>query len=237
MSSMNVQAIKTCIFDSSMNLEDFVWKHIGEQLKENTVVALTSKVVSIAEKRIVSKDSISKKDLIRREADHYICETMHDVSLTVKHGILIASAGIDESNSQEGAYILFPEDPYASAHKLYKFLKEKSKLKNIGVIITDSHTTPLRKGVTGVALAHWGFHPIENLVGTEDLFKKCLRMTSVNILDALAVAAVLVMGESAEAQPLALLQYPKIQFTDHDTAHEIKIPLEEDLYGPLMLKK
>jgi len=233
---MNVQAVKTCIYESSMNLQDFVWKHIGEKLQENTVVALTSKVVSIAEKRIVAKDTISKKDLIHQEADHYICETMHDVSLTVKHGILIASAGIDESNSQDGAYILFPLDPYASAHKLYKFLKEKSKLKNIGVIITDSHTTPLRKGVTGVALAHWGFHPIENLVGTEDLFKKCLRMTSVNILDALAVAAVLVMGESAEAQPLALVQYPKIQFTDRDTAHEIKIPLEEDLYGPLMLK-
>lgn len=102
--------------------------------------------------------------------------------------------------------------------------------------MTDSHTTPLRKGVTGVALAHWGFHPIENLVGTEDLFKKSLRMTSVNVLDALAVAAVLVMGESAESQPLALLQYPNVKFTDHDTAHEIKIPLHEDLYGPLMLK-
>ncbi|MEZ4814252.1 MAG: coenzyme F420-0:L-glutamate ligase [Bdellovibrionota bacterium] len=202
-----------------------------------SILAITSKIVSIAEKRVVSKESISKKDLIIQEADRFICETDHDVLLTLKHGILIASAGIDESNAQEGGYILFPEDPYASAKKLYDFLRERSQIKELGVIVTDSHTTPLRKGVVGVALSHWGFHPTRNLVGEEDLFKKCLRMTSVNVLDALAVSAVLVMGESNESQPLAIVNYPGLDFTDRDTAQEIKISPNEDLYAPLLSKR
>ncbi len=155
--------------------------------------------------------------------------------LTIKHGLILPSAGIDESNSATDDYILYPLDPYASAKKLGEDLRARSGFNKVGVILTDSHTTSLRKGVTGVGLAHWGFRAIRSEVGREDLFGRKLKMTAVNVLDALSVAAVLTMGESSEARPIALLQYDQIEFTSSTSPDEIKIPLEEDLYGPLLL--
>ncbi len=64
-------------------------------------------------------------------------------------------------------------------------------------------------------------------------------MTQINLLDALATAAVLVMGEGNEQSPLALIEdAPKITFFDREPTVEeeasIHIPITEDLYGPLL---
>src|SRR6266508_2193439 len=69
--------------------------------------------------------------------------------------------------------------------------------------ITDSKTAPLRVGVTGVTLAYSGFQALNDYVGTKDLFGRAWRMIKVNVVDALATAAVLVMGEGSEQTPLA----------------------------------
>ena len=167
-----------------------------------------------------------------------LCDGLHGVSLTIKHGLLIPSAGIDESNSENGDYILYPKDPFASARRLCQAIKEKLKLKNFGIILTDSHTHPLRRGVTGIALAYDGFFPWKNLIGEPDLYGRKMKMTSVNVVDSLAVAAVFVMGEAAEQQPLALIETNDVVFTDKAPQPEdIRIPLEEDLYGPLIAAK
>jgi F420-0:gamma-glutamyl ligase len=158
------------------------------------------------------------------------------VSLTIKHGILIPSAGIDESNSEEGAYILFPEDPYASAEILGSALRTRFGIRRLGIIITDSHTQPLRKGVTGIGLSHWGFRATKNYVGRKDLFGREIKMTHVNALDALAVAAVYAMGETDEQRPIAVLEGTEVEFTDATSVDEIRIPVEEDLYGHLLFK-
>ena len=234
MSSLKSVPIKTAIYRYGTNLQEFIWKAIHAQLHEGMIVAVTSKIISIAENELVPMAQISKRALIEREADHFLCETSFNVCLTVKHGLVIPSAGIDESNSESGHYILYPKDPYLSAQRLCDFLKQKSGFKKMGVIITDSHTSALRKGVVGVGLSHWGFKAIKNLVGEDDLFGRKIKMTSVNVLDALAVAAVLTMGESSECQPIALLEYGDAEFTEVTSADEIKIPLEEDLYGPLL---
>ena len=60
-------------------------------------------------------------------------------------------------------------------------------------------------------------------------------MTHVNIVDALSAAAVLAMGESNECQPLALIEYKDVEFCKTSDRKEIEIPLEEDLYGPLVV--
>jgi F420-0:gamma-glutamyl ligase len=62
----------------------------------------------------------------------------------------------------------------------------------------------------------------------------------MNILDALATTAVFAMGEGTEQTPFAVItNAPKINFVDRPpTAEEIKnvaIPIEEDLYAPLLL--
>lgn len=231
---LKAHAIKTPIFQIGENLETFLATHLEDQLFEGAIVAITSKIISLAEGQLVPKSEISKRDLIRKESDHFICETPHGVSLTIKAGLLIPSAGIDESNSPNGDYILYPENPFLSAQRIHDFLKLKFQIKNLGILLTDSHTHALRKGVTGISLAHWGFKATRSMVGEADLFGRAIQMTSVNLVDALSVTAVLLMGEVAETCPLAILNYPGLVYTNHSSAEEIAIPLEEDLYGPLL---
>jgi F420-0:gamma-glutamyl ligase len=91
----------------------------------------------------------------------------------------------------------------------------------------------LRNGVTGVALAWWGFRASRTLVGERDLFGRAFKMTSVNVADSVAAAAVLAMGEGAEARPLALVRYDEAEFTDADPdPAEARMEPARDLYLP-----
>jgi F420-0:gamma-glutamyl ligase len=242
--SLQVFPITTSTFRQGQDLLDFIIKHLNPSLiREEAVLAITSKIVSIAENatvRKLTKDGTpehkqEKQALVKKEADEFLGETLFGVSLTVKHGLLIPTAGIDESNSSEANYILFPKDPYQSARSLWLQLKKHYQLKKFGLILTDSHTTPLRKGVTGIGLAHAGFKATRDLIGSPDLFGRVMKMTQVNVLDALSASAVYEMGETNDSCPLAILYARGIEFTEESTKEEIQIPLKDDLYGSLFL--
>lgn len=234
---MKVEAIRTDRVDKAQDLNAFVDRFLP-QLEENSIVVITSKIVSLCEDRMIPKNRVNKYDLIAQEAEKIIPnEESKDASivLTYAQGLLIPSAGIDESNGKD-AFILYPKNPFDSAYKLWKFLRNKHNLENLGVIISDSHTTPLRKGVTGIALAWWGFNPLKSYVGSPDLFGHPLRVTHVNVADALAISAVFAMGEGAECTPIALIQNaPHVAFNPnpHDRS-EIAIDPQEDLYRPFL---
>lgn len=234
---MKVEAIRTDRVDQAQDLNVFVERFLP-QLEENSIVVITSKIVSLCEGRTIPKKDVKKYDLITQEAEKIIPnEESKDTSivLTYTHGLLIPSAGIDESNGQD-AFILYPQNPFDSAFKLWQFLRNKYSLENVGVIISDSHTTPLRKGVTGIALAWWGFNPLKSYVGSPDLFGHPLRVTYVNVADALAISAVFAMGEGAECTPIALIQEaPHVAFNSNPHDHsEIAIDPQEDLYRPFL---
>jgi putative folate metabolism gamma-glutamate ligase len=214
------------------------------RLTEHIVVAITSKIISLCEGRVVQKSpEVDKKKLIQQEADVYLEETeenLYNISLTIKNRLLIPNAGIDESNG-ENAYILYPENIQRTATEMWHFLREKHQVKNLGILITDSHTTPLRRGVTGIGLGWCGFSALKNYRGTPDCFGNKLKVTQVNNLDALAAAAVYVMGEGNEQTPFATIQgFSTLEFQQYPpTEAEIKavsISLEEDLYAPLLTK-
>ena len=228
--SLQVSAVKTPIYRLEVDLAAFVVESIRGKAQAGDVIAVTSKLFSVAEGKSIPKDSIVKRKLIEREADRFLGEGPYGVCLTVKHGIFIPSAGIDESNSEKGDYLLFPDRPFDSAEKLRRSLERELGISPLGVIMTDSHTTPLRWGVTGIALAFSGFHPVENLVGKEDLFGRPLHFTRVNRVDALAAAAVLQMGESSECTPVAIIRGAKVAFSDEVDPLEVCIPIQEDLY-------
>jgi F420-0:gamma-glutamyl ligase len=231
------QPIQTPIFKIGESVADFVFANAAADLvRDGMILVITSKIVSLAENRLVAKSSIEKADLIAREAEHHFGEGGYGCFLTIKHGLFIPSAGIDESNSETGAYILYPEDPFKSAKQIWSDLKTKWKIENLGVILTDSHTTPLRNGVTGIALAHWGFHGVKSLVGEPDLFGRKIQMTFVNIADGLAAGATLLMGEGNERQPLAVIHNATVSFVNEIDPAEIRMPLKDDLYLPFLLK-
>jgi F420-0:gamma-glutamyl ligase len=232
---INVIPVKTRIFTAGENLAQFIVDSVPrERVHERMVVAVTSKIVSLAEMRLVARDAMGKTELVKRESDRFYGEIGHGCFLTVKHGLLIASAGIDESNSAGGDYILYPEDPYRSARELWTQLRELWNVKELGVVLTDSRTMPLRRGVTGISLSYWGFKALRNLVGQPDLFGREMRMTQMNLADGIAGAAVMMMGEAAEQTPVALVEGMRLEFTPMIAPEDIGIPYEEDLYYPVL---
>lgn len=224
-------------------------------LPEKSIVVITSKVVSIWQGRCVPAAASSgtsaddqararrqKDALVAREADLYLPREatpgawcMH----TIKNNIFIPSAGVDESNA-DGYYILWPQDPARAAKKLWTWLRKKYGVRDLGVIISDSHTIPLRRGVLGISLAHYGFAPLKDYRDTPDIFGRTLKMTQTNIPDGLAAAAVVLMGEGAERTPVAVVSdVPWVTFAARPRASRkpfssFEIKTREDLYYPLL---
>ncbi len=229
---MKIEAIKTRVFHKKENLHSFVIEHIPE-LKENEILFITSKLLSLAQNKVVDKRTISKRELVESEADILLGET-YQTYLTIKNGILIPAAGIDESNSEDEEYILWPDSPYEEAKKLQVSLREHYNIKNLGLIFTDSRCTPLRRGVSGIGIAHWGFKGVQDHIGKEDLFGRKITMSTTNVVDCLSSAAVLVMGESSESCPIAIMRdYSRIEFTDEVNYSELIIETKRDIFRPL----
>ena len=237
---MIVSAIKTRKFlppkDNLLDLLSYV-----KSLEENSVVAITSKVVSIAEGRCIPISQSDKDSLVKQEADKYLPRKFVPQGLvmyTQKNNMLIASAGIDESNGN-GYFILWPKDPNKSAKKIWQYLKKKFRLKNLGIIITDSRLVPLRQGVVGYSIGYFGFKPIKDYRGEVDLFGREFKMETSNLPDSLASAAVLEMGEGKEAQPIAIIsQFSNIQFIDKEYKglgdDSFEIDEKKDVFYPFL---
>jgi len=208
-------------------------------LEEKSIIVVTSKVVSIWQGRCVEIKSIASKDeLIKKEADLYInrekVSPECDVMLTIKNNILIPTSGIDESNAN-GYYILWPEKPFLAAKEIYNFIKKEFKLKDFGVIISDSHTTPLRTGIMGIGLAYYGFNPLRDYRGKKDIFGRKLKMSQTNIVDSLSATAVYVMGEGAEQTPLAIIEdIGDVSFGAAQDECSLKIDIDQDIYSPFL---
>ena len=233
--TLKIKSIQTSLFPLGGDLAHFIIKNLSSSpVKEKTVLAISSKLFSLAQNRNIQTEN--KEQLIKKEADQYLGPGAYGFHLTIKEGLLLPSAGIDLSNSPTGEYLLFPKNPYLLLNKLWTTLKSTWNLKTLGLLMTDSHTTPLRRGVTGVALAHWGFQAVKDCRGQKDLYQKELKVTTINNVDALAAAAVWMMGEGSECRPLALIEYADLQWENVSSKKDIAIPLEEDLYKPLLEK-
>ncbi|GAC1412092.1 MAG: putative folate metabolism gamma-glutamate ligase [Candidatus Doudnabacteria bacterium] len=226
---MNIKPIKTKVFKPKQDLSDFVFGHIPK-IKDGSVLVVTSKIVALAQGRIVENGPGQKDKWVKKESDQFINTKW--CYLTLKDGHWCPNAGIDESNA-EGYLILWPKDSYRVAEQLRKTLLKRYKIKNLGVLITDSRIFPLRAGVTGVSLGYAGFAGLRNYIGLPDIFGRKLKMTQSNVSDALATAAVLVMGEGNERYPLAVIEKAPVQFKEKIKRTELKINPEDDLYLPL----
>ncbi|MBI2593986.1 coenzyme F420-0:L-glutamate ligase [Candidatus Daviesbacteria bacterium] len=238
---MIVNAIKTHkITSDDKDILVVLDKYI-EKLEENSIVAITSKIVSVCEGSTIKiEDTVDKEKLIRENSQFFLprSSNKYNINFTITNNILAASAGIDESNGN-GYYILWPKNPQDSANKIREFLVNKFKLRSVGVIITDSKTTPLRWGVTGIALAHSGFNAVYDYIGKPDLFGRFFEFEKLNIADSLACSAVMEMGEGNEQTPLATIQDLKnIEFQARNPTgkelESIKISMEDDLYSPIL---
>ncbi|MEY3784120.1 MAG: hypothetical protein RLZZ230_442 [Candidatus Parcubacteria bacterium] len=228
---MQIIGIKTPLFTEEKSLIDFITKNIPK-LNDGDILAITSKIVALSENRIAK---IEEKDsLIIQESKKTI--TTPWATLTLQNDGWGINAGIDESNANE-LLILLPKNPTKTAEILCNSLKKQYGILNLGLIITDTRSVPLRVGTIGRTLGFFGFNPLKDYIGRDDLFGRKSRVTQSNVSDALAAAAVLIMGEGDERIPLVQIKNAPVVFTKGQSLSKKEANLfllpENDIYSYL----
>ncbi len=153
--------------------KDDIYKVIDESVKdlrEGDVLLITSKILGIHQDRCVKISSeVDKDNLVIQEADKVVTSYLKNVPkgymiLTLKDNTLIPSSGIDESNAN-GYYILWPHEVNKQAKEICDYLRKKFSVTKLAVIVTDSHTIPLRRGVMGISIGFYGLNPLKDYRG------------------------------------------------------------------------
>ena len=227
---MKLTAVRTDVFTETSDLPAFITRFIPS-VSEKTVLAVSLKVTALWKGTTGRYQSLAQKETLIKRHSQAALQTPLDW-LTLKDGMILTNAGIDESNA-DGKLILLP-DCYACAAELRVALQQRWQVQKLGIIITDSMILPLRAGVTAAAVGYAGFHGVKDLRGQADIFGKKLQTTLVDIADSLAGTAALVMGEADEQCPLCIVEEAPVVFTEKEVRGEIQYPAENDLYTPLL---
>lgn len=230
---MQIRAIRTEVFKEHEALIPFIIRAIP-RLKENSILVVTSKIVALAEGRVREIEDEKTRERIIKSESQWAMRTKY-AWLTIRDNTVLASAGVDESNA-DGKIILLPEDSFRSATQIRKALRKEYKIKHLGVIVSDSRLLPLRAGVVGVALGYSGFKGVRDYRGKKDIFGRILKVSRTDAADSLATAAVFLMGEAAEQQPLAVITDAPVEFREHINREELFVDPKEDMYQPLFEK-
>lgn len=238
---MKIDAIKTrLVHAGECSIETLLAESLPS-LEENSIVAISSKVVALCENRVVDTAATTKDELIKQEADYHTPREFsnYNYCFTIVNNTFIPAAGIDESNA-DGFYVLWPKDPQTTANAIRASLRRQYSVKNVGVIITDSTCMPpLRAGTVGVMLAHSGFAAVKELRGQKDLFGRPFKISQSAIGGGLAAAANVLMGEGTERTPVAVISdVPFVSFQAGDPTQAeldaVYISPELDLYAPFI---
>ncbi len=192
------------------------------ELQNDDVLVLAQKIVSKAEGRAVRlRDVVPSPPAIElaRESqkDARFCEVvLWDtreilrvrpglIIVETHHGWVCANAGIDRSNvaPHDGEWVLrLPADADQSARKLRERVRAAT-LREVGVIVNDTHGRAWRNGAVGVAIGVAGIPAVEDLRGQTDLFGYELQVTMIGSADQIASAASLLQGQADEGRPIA----------------------------------
>ncbi len=246
MKTIELFGIRLPIVQTGDSLVDLFLKTIEEepnfQLENEDVIVVASKAISASEGRTRLLNSIQPSnkalelalssdlepefvEIVLEEAEE-IVGSVPGAILTLREGIVQANAGIDKSNTPKGTAILLPASPENSAVNFQKKI-EKMTGKKIAVIVSDSRTTPLRRGTSGVALGVAGLIPVIDDRGKLDLYGNQIRITWRAVADNCCCSAQLLMGESNEQTPVVIIR--GLSF-DKEGTDSMQISPEECLY-------
>lgn len=213
---------------------------------DGDVFVIAQKIVSKAEGRTVDLAGVNPSEeaeqlaretdkdprlveLILGEADEVVRHREGVLVVAHRLGIVLANAGIDQSNVEgDENVLLLPENPDASAKQIREGLEARYNVR-LGVIISDSLGRAWRNGTVGFAIGASGVETAQDLLGQPDLFGRPLEATVVGHGDELAAAASIVMGQAGEGAPVVLISGLQPSATDQ-TAADLLRPRAEDLF-------
>jgi coenzyme F420-0:L-glutamate ligase/coenzyme F420-1:gamma-L-glutamate ligase len=188
----------------------------GLELEKGDILAVTQKVISKAEGRLVKLDEVEPSaagigiarqtgkdarfvEVVLRETRRIVRVRGEVLICQTHHGFICANAGVDRSNIEgDDIVALLPRDPDRSARGLAEVL-------GCGIIVTDTFGRPWREGLLDTAIGLARVPPFIDFRGSNDSYGHLLRATVLAAADALAAAAGLVMGKTGRT-PAALIR-------------------------------
>lgn len=170
-------------------------------LETGDVVVVTSKIVS---KAAGIASTASKDDLLAAETDRVVARRGETSIVRTHHGLTMAAAGIDNSNTAPGTLLPLPPDPDGSASRIRARLLEITGVR-VGVVISDTAGRAWRVGQTDIAIGCAGIVPFESFEGRTDPYGNPLAVTAPAIADQLAGGAELASGKFG-ARPVVIVR-------------------------------
>lgn len=170
-------------------------------LVDGDVLVVTSKVVSKAEGRVVT---VTKEEALAAETDRVVARRGGTSIVRTRHGLVMAAAGIDASNTDPGTLVLLPADPDASARRLREEVAERAGT-NVAVLVSDTSGRAWRHGQTDIAVGAAGLEVLDDHAGRHDGYGNLLAVTAPALADEITGAADLVTGKLSRS-PAAVVR-------------------------------
>ena len=221
----------------------------GLSLISGDILVMAQKIVSKAEGRLVRLADVRPGEEALRLAqetgkDARVVQAVLDDSTAVvraRAGVLIveqssgwvcAHGGLDHSNvapEEEETVALLPADADASATAIRSRILAETGA-TVAVLISDSHGRPWKMGTVGVCIGCAGLPALWDQRGLTDLYGYELVASEECIVDELCAAASLVMGQSSEGRPAAIIRGYRRPDAADTPARSIQRPAEKDLF-------
>lgn len=197
------------------------------------ILAVTSKIVSKAENRIVQ--AADREQAITDETFRVVATRPRADGGTTRIvqnrlGLVMAAAGVDASNTADGTVLLLPLDPDASAAAI-RAAVEACVGAPVGVIITDTAGRAWREGQTDMAIGASGVRLLDDLRGSRDAAGKVLEVTAPAVGDEIAAAADLVKGKASGIPVAAVRGLSRLLDDDAPGARSLVRPLGDDMFA------
>jgi coenzyme F420-0:L-glutamate ligase/coenzyme F420-1:gamma-L-glutamate ligase len=202
---------------------------VDRPLHSGDILVIAQKIVSKAENRLVRLADVvpdahaievaeaTNKDprrvqVVLDDSNEIVRARPGVLIVEQKSGWICAHGGTDRSNvptsgddPSDEVIALLPANADASAEGIRSRIQELTGC-TVGVIINDSHGRPWRVGTVGICIGCAGLPPLWNQRGLHDLYGYELVASEECIVDELAAAASLLMGQSNEGRPVVVIR-------------------------------
>jgi len=225
----------------------------GLEFEDGDVMVAAQKIFSKAEGRVVNlRDVVASRraqrlaktvrkdprfvELVLRETKKVLKASDEILLVEDVRGLVCINAGIDKSNVQgRGEFALLPENPDRSAQECRRRIQELSG-KEVAVVICDTYSRPFRRGQVNFAIGVAGINPFRDYRGKKDLFGQVLKVKNVAVVDEIAAAAELLMGQGNEARPVVILRGldESIVLREKGRIEDVFISRNEDLFRKVL---
>ncbi len=199
------------------------------ELADGDVVVVTSKVVSKSLGLATTRD---RDELLAEQTDRVVARRHQTVIVRTHHGLTMAAAGIDNSNTAPGTLLPLPPDPDGEARRIRARLQELTG-RTVGVVVSDTAGRAWRVGQTDIAIGCAGLVSVESFAGRTDTHGQPLVVTAPAVADEVAGAAELAAGKLGGRPVVVVRGLAPHLLTDEDGPGAAEIIRDEDgdLFG------